>query len=411
MMKLIISSAILISVVFAVDLYIFQAIKVNFQASPPKIKRAVYIGFWCLSALSIVFLLSGPRIYFAVPDWFKPILTVVIMGFILGKLFLVLFLFTEDLFRGIKWVVAKVGSNEHQVDLSRKKFVSTAGIIAAFIPFTTMMYGMFRNAYRYRIHKHTIKLANLPASFDGLKIIQLSDIHSGSFNKTEPLIEAVDMINSMEPDLVLFTGDLVNSVAKEMEPYVEIFGKLKGKIGVYSCTGNHDYGDYHNWSSDEEKAENFHRFTKMHKEMGWRLLLDENEILEHEDGSLAVIGIQNSSSSGFKTYGDLPKAYRGAEDADVKVLLSHDPSFWDGSIRKDFPDIDLTLSGHTHGAQFGIETGWIKWSPVKYMYKQWAGLYKTGKQYINVNRGFGFIAYHGRIGILPEITEITLKKA
>ncbi|MCB0663552.1 MAG: metallophosphoesterase, partial [Saprospiraceae bacterium] len=239
-----------------------------------------------------------------------------------------------------------------------------------------------------------------------------SDIHSGSFFLKEPIQNAIDIINKENPDLVLFTGDMVNTIADEMEPYMEIFSQIKAKYGVYSVRGNHDYGDYSRWPSAEAKEANHKKFEAIQSAMGWDLLKNENRILNIKGADLALIGIENTSGlPQFQKYGDLAKAHAGTESAKVKILLSHDPSYWEPGILSTYNDIDLTLSGHTHGFQFGIEIpGWIKWSPSQYMYKQWAGLYSRENQHLYVNRGFGFLGYPGRVGILPEITVLTLTR-
>jgi hypothetical protein len=226
----------------------------------------------------------------------------------------------------------------------------------------------------------------------------------------QPLINAVEKVNKMDADIILFTGDLVNDTADEMEPYMHVFDKLRAKLGVLSTTGNHDYGDYVHWDNPADKIANFERFKNVHKQMGWNLLMNKNVILERDGQKIAIIGIENWGGGHFKKYGRLDLAYAGTENIPFKLLMSHDPSHWDAQVRPDYPDIDLTLAGHTHGFQFGIENKWFKWSPSEWMYKQWADLYQQGKQYIYVNRGFGFIGYPGRVGILPEVTEITLLK-
>jgi predicted MPP superfamily phosphohydrolase len=254
----------------------------------------------------------------------------------------------------------------------------------------------------------TLLFKNLPKSFDGFKIIQLSDIHSGSFTNMAGVQKGVDLVNGLAADLVLFTGDLVNNKADEMQDYLDVFKKIQSTQGVYSILGNHDYGDYHQWKKPEEKVRNLQQLKSMQESMGWRLLLDENVQIEKNGETISLIGVENISSS-FNSYGNLSNAYRGAENSTFKILMSHDPSHWSKEVIKDFKDIDLTLSGHTHGFQFGIEMFGIKWSPAKYIYKQWAGLYQEGQQFIYVNRGFGFLGYPGRVGILPEITLITLQ--
>ena len=290
--------------------------------------------------------------------------------------------------------------------ISRSDFLVKSGIIAAAIPAVSFPLGMFIGPYNYKVRREKIQLAGLPASFKGLKIVQISDIHSGSFYDKDAVEKGVDLLMAQEPDVVFFTGDLVNDSSDEMDKYIDVFSRVKAPMGVYSILGNHDYGDYREWNSDEEKKKDHQRLKDIHAEMGWRLLLDEHIYLERGEEKIAVIGVENWGA-GFHQVGDLAKAYEGV-DAPVKILLSHDPTHWDELVKKDFPDINLTLSGHTHGAQMGIETHGFKWSPVSLRYDKWAGLYQEKDQYLYINRGYGFIGYPGRIGIWPEITVIEL---
>jgi predicted MPP superfamily phosphohydrolase len=274
--------------------------------------------------------------------------------------------------------------------------------------FGALLYG-FGNKYRYHIKRLQLSFTNLPASFRGLKIVQLSDIHSGSFTDKKAVTRGVEMAMKEKPDLILFTGDLVNNKSDEMNEYMDVFSQLKAPFGVYSTLGNHDYGDYTRWDSPEEKKANLERLKQVHAELGWRLLMNEHIALEKAQDKIALIGVENwSAKAGFQRYGDLKKAYDGANGYPFKILMSHDPSHWDAEVRKLYKDIDLMLAGHTHGMQFGVEIPGFKWSPVQYFYKQWAGLYEEGAQKLYINRGYGFIAYPGRVGILPEITVFEL---
>lgn len=334
---------------------------------------------------------------------------------LITKIVVFLFLFIGDIFRLLGYLISMISASSSnsktEAGMTRSSFLAKIALATAAIPVFSLIYGVVINAYNYQFRKVTIKFPNLPDAFDGFRFIQLSDIHSGSFNRTEPLIHAVESINKMDADIILFTGDLVNNVADEMLPYKEIFSKLRAKHGVLSTTGNHDYGDYSQWESAEAKKDNFERFMKTHAEMGWKLLMNQNHILERNGQQIAIIGIENwGHALHFPKYGKLDEAHKGTENIPFKILMSHDPSHWDAQVRTEYPDIDLTLAGHTHGFQFGIENKYIKWSPSEWVYKQWAGLYQEGKQYIYVNRGFGFLGYPGRVGILPEITEITLRK-
>jgi uncharacterized protein len=222
-------------------------------------------------------------------------------------------------------------------------------------------------------------------------------------------LKGVDKIMNEKPDLILFTGDLVNNTVDEMDGYKEVFKNLKAPLGVYSTLGNHDYGDYVQWANGDEKKANLEKMKQVHAEMGWRLLMNEHIVLERGDDKIAVLGIENwSAKARFPKYGNMAKAYDGAGAYPFKILMSHDPSHWDAEVRTKYPDIDLMLSGHTHGMQFGVELPGFKWSPVQYVYEQWAGLYEKDAQKLYVNRGYGFIGYPGRVGILPEITVLEL---
>lgn len=294
---------------------------------------------------------------------------------------------------------------------SRRVFVSQLTLGLAAIPFASFLYGMYRGRYNFKVLKYTLSFKDLPDAFDGYRITQISDIHSGSFDNREKIEYAVDLINEQQSDAILFTGDMVNNAATELLPWQSVFSKLDAKDGLYSILGNHDYGDYVQWESDEAKRKNLSHLAEIQKEMGFDLLRNESRFIEKEGQRIALVGVENWGK-GFKQKGDLKKAAENIEANDFKILLSHDPSHWEHQVIDDDYHYHLTLSGHTHGMQFGIEIpGWIKWSPVKWRYKYWAGIYEEKQQFINVNRGFGVLAYPGRIGIWPEITVIELKKA
>ena len=292
----------------------------------------------------------------------------------------------------------------------RRKIISQIAVGLAAIPFASLLYGMYRGKYNYKALNYVLEYDDLPEAFDGFKIAQISDIHSGSFDNPEKVQYGVDLINQQQADVVFFTGDLVNNRAEEVFPWIETFKKINSKFGVYSILGNHDYGDYTSWESEAEKKKNMEALFDAQKQMGWDLLLNESRFIEKDGQRLALVGVENWGS-GFKQAGDLEKALENVAPQDFKILLSHDPSHWEAQVLPHPFDIHLTLSGHTHGMQFGIEIpGWIKWSPVKWRYKQWAGIYEQAKQRLNVNRGFGYLAYPGRVGIWPEVTVITLTK-
>ena len=284
-----------------------------------------------------------------------------------------------------------------------------AVFIAAFV-FVSLLYGMTGGRHRYKVHRLTLKFDDLPGAFDGFTITQLSDIHAGSFSSRRGVEKGIALVNKQNSDLLLFTGDLVNNKASEMDPWMESFGKLTAPFGKYSVLGNHDYGDYTMWESDAAKAENLVRLKELHKEIGFKLLLNNAVQIKKGSGAIALIGVENWGKGGFHKYGSLTKAAANVPDNEFKILMSHDPSHWEAKTLENSKHINLALAGHTHGMQFGIELFGFQWSPVKYVYPQWAGLYERDGKYLYVNRGFGFLGFKGRLGIWPEITVITLKK-
>ncbi len=330
------------------------------------------------------------------------------------KLILIIFMFGEDLFRVFAGLFSKMGISDTSEGFhipSRRKFLSVVALGIAAIPFTTLLYGMYKGKYNYKVLKYALEFDDLPEGFDGYTITQISDIHSGSFDNANMVSYAVDLVNAQKSDAIFFTGDLVNNLAEEMHRWKDVFSLLKAKDGVFSVLGNHDYGDYVRWESEAAQAENLSELKQLQRDMGWDLLLNEHRTLERNGDAIKLIGVENWGAGGFKKAGDLNKASEGVDANDFKILLSHDPSHWQEQVKQDDRNFQLTLSGHTHGMQFGIEIpGWFKWSPVKYRYENWAGIYEEFGRYINVNRGFGFIGYPGRVGIWPEITVIQLKK-
>ncbi|MFO8148182.1 MAG: metallophosphoesterase, partial [Bacteroidota bacterium] len=336
-----------------------------------------------------------------------------VLAFMAANIIATLFMFGEDIFRLSIGLYDKIipSSAENFSIPSRRKFLSQLALGVATIPFASLLYGMYQGKYNYKVLKYTLFFEDLPSSFDGYKITQISDIHSGSFDNQKKIAYAIDLINEQESDTVLFTGDLVNNLAVEMDPWISIFSNIKAKDGVFSVLGNHDYGDYVAWENDDAKHTNLENLKNVHSKMGWDLLLNEHRFIEKNGERLAFVGVENWGSGGFKKNGDLDKAGNGLKPEDFKVLLSHDPSYWQEKIKNDPNNYQLTLSGHTHGMQFGIEIpGWFKWSPVQYRYENWAGIYEEFGRYINVNRGFGYLAYPGRVGIWPEISVIELKR-
>jgi predicted MPP superfamily phosphohydrolase len=399
-----------------VDIYLFQAILTITGDWSPQWKKIMRYAFWiptvlCIAAFSWWMLGDPYKISSGARNW---ILTGLFATYF-SKAFGILFIFADDLQRGVRWV-ANVFTNDSGESLPgkaipRSEFLAKASLIATAVPFGTMAYGIISGAHDYRIRRVKVALPNLPKSFDGIRIGHISDIHSGSFYNRTAVRGGVEMMMNEKPDIIFFTGDLVNNAAAEMKDYVAVFDKLTAPYGVFSVTGNHDYGDYHNWSSQDAKRENFRNLMAAHKEMNYRLLMNENHLIREGADQLAIIGNENWGGRGFTKYGKLYQAQEGTEEAAVKLLLSHDPSHWDAQVRPQFPDIDMMFSGHTHGFQFGVEIGDFKWSPSQYAYKQWSGLYQEGKQYLYVNRGFGYLGYPGRIGMPPELTIVELKTA
>ncbi len=402
-------------IMLVLDIYVFQAVKYLAANLSDRWRITVFVLYWTFSVVFIATMLLFP--VFQSHPAFKAVrnyLFVIAIGLFMAKAIAAVFFLIDDIRRLLFWVTAKifptVGARflgEGQ-GISRSVFLSWLGIGLGTTLFGSLIYG-FRNKYRYDVKRIKLNYANLPAAFKGLKIVHISDIHSGSFNDKKAVNHGIDMILKENADLILFTGDLVNDRAIEMDDYMDVFNRLKAPMGVYSTLGNHDYGDYYPFDTIEEKRQNLEDLKAVHKNLGWRLLINENIILEKNNENIALLGIENWSAKGrFPKYGKMSEAYAGTEEIPFKILMSHDPSHWDAEVRTNYSDIDLMLSGHTHGMQYGLETPYFKFSPVQWMYKQWAGLYEEGNQKLYVNRGFGFIGYPGRVGILPEITVIEL---
>lgn len=407
---------ILIVLMVLLDIYVFQAVKFIAQPAGGRTRTIIYAGYWILSVAAIVVLLVLPYLHFAHQEKIlRTTIFAIILGLFIAKLIAALFFLIDDIRRGVQWVVGKLSSQDTSGEtsrdgerISRSVFLSWAGMIAGGGLFATLMNG-FGNKYQYQVKKIPLSYGNLPAAFKGLKIVHISDIHSGSLMDKKAVLRGVEKIMEEKPDLILFTGDLVNNTSHEMEGYMDVFNRLNAPMGVYSTLGNHDYGDYVQWNSSDEKKANLEKMKQIHGELGWRLLMNEHIVLERGEDKIALIGIENwSAKARFPKYGNMEKAYAGAGAYPFKILMSHDPSHWDAEVRTKYSDIDLMLSGHTHGMQFGVELPGFKWSPVQYVYEQWAGLYEKDAQKLYVNRGYGFIGYPGRVGILPEITVLEL---
>lgn len=330
------------------------------------------------------------------------------------QMIITLILLSEDVFRIPQTIYAYFSKFPGQTEFApaRRAFVSKLAIGIASIPLVSLLYGMYHGKYNYKVLKYTLTFDDLPEAFDGFTLTQISDLHSGSFDNVEKVNYGIDLVNQQNSEVIFFTGDLVNNKTAEVLPWMEHFSKLSAPYGVYSVLGNHDYGDYTQWNTNDEKSNNFRTLCDVQKEMGWDLLLNESRFIEKSGERIALVGVENWGMGGFKRAGDLNKSLAQVSDSDFKILLSHDPSHWEAEVLPHPYKIHLTLSGHTHGMQFGIDIpGWFKWSPVQWRYKQWAGLYEQNQQHINVNRGFGFLAYPGRVGMWPEISVITLKRA
>ena len=389
-----------------IDIYAFQAIK---TISKNHFIQGVYVFSSVAILVFFIYAITSPD---ARTNPKMMYIYGLFLALFVPKIIAVIAMFGEDVIRVFVGVFYKIGGgSEASFMPSRRKFVSTVALGIAAIPFGALLYGMIKGKYNYKVLQYTLEFDDLPSSFDGYTLTQISDIHSGSFDNPEKVKYAVDLVNKQQSDLILFTGDLVNNVAQEMDAWKDTFATLKATDGVYSVLGNHDYGDYVSWESAEKKQENLKALIALQKDMGWDVLLNESRTIQKNQQAIKLVGVENWGEGGFKKAGDLEKACADVSAQDFTILMSHDPSHWQSRVKEHPKNIQLTLSGHTHGMQFGIEIpGWFKWSPVKYRYQNWAGIYKEFGRYINVNRGFGYLGYPGRVGIWPEVTVITLKK-
>ncbi len=404
------------SFILLLDVYVFQSVKYLSAENSARNKSILYIVYWGLTVYAIFsFLLIFSGSHF-LPKALKVYIFSIAVGLLIAKICGSLFFLIDDVRRLIQWITMTLFSPKNQVisgdevsNITRSAFLSWVGLGFGSGIFGLLLYG-FGNKYRYQLVKQKIKFDNLPVAFKGLKIIHISDIHSGSFNDVKAVELGIQKIMEHEADLILFTGDLVNDLASEMDLYKDVFSKLNAPMGVFSVLGNHDYGDYAQWPKDGlTKEQNLENLKNVHQEMGWRLLLNEHVVIERDNESIAILGIENwGAKARFPKYGRLDLAHAGTEKYPFKILMSHDPSHWKAQVRKDYKDIDLMLSGHTHGMQFGVELPGIKWSPIQYLYQEWAGLYEHEGKKLYVNRGFGFLGYPGRVGVLPEITLLEL---
>lgn len=396
------------------DWYAFRGVKTLTKGWRSRsAARAVSWAYWLISiglivALAISFLFAE-RTAMGVPAFSQWVINSLITLFV-TKLVFVFILFAEDIYRIIVTAFRAFKSKGNDSPMpERRKFISQLGLVVAGIPFVSFIYGVAKGKYDYKVHRQTIYFDDLPDAFDGFTITQLSDIHSGSFDNPEAVQRGIDIARAQKSDLFVFTGDLVNNIAGEIVPWVPFFKQLQAPFGQFSILGNHDYGEYVDWNSPEEKAADFEKLKQQHTALGYRLLMDEHITIEKEGQKIELLGVENWGN-GFIQKGDLDKALSGAEDDSFKILLSHDPSHWEEKVKHHPKKIQLTLSGHTHGMQFGIETPTIQWSPVQFRYPHWAGLKKENGRNIYINRGFGFIGFTGRVGIWPEITVLELRK-
>lgn len=388
---------------FVLEFYIYQAFK-TLTENP--VARTVY---WVITGAVYLFFIYG-LMTFRRPgrDSHRlQLLMSLFLIFMVPKLLTLIFLLTDDVIRLAQHFL-KSGNSAGSFYPARRKFFSISGLAAAGILSALVIDGIVFGKYRYRVRKVKLKIRNLPESFRGYRIVQISDVHSGSFEHPEKLQHAIDLINSQNADLVLFTGDMVNNYADEFVPFIQLFQSIKARDGKFSVLGNHDYGDYGHWESANEKAQNIPRLQAMEKLAGFTMLRNENVAIEKNGDKLYILGVENWGEKPFPQYGDLDRAAAGVPPQAAKILMSHDPTHFDYHVKKHPADVQLTLSGHTHGMQFGLDLKNVRWSPVQYRYKKWADLYESNGKYLYVNRGFGVLAYPGRVGINPEITVFEL---
>ena len=403
----------LLAAVLLAEWYGYQATRTltqHLDAGPRRALAAAYwlltLGVWALAYWAGSTRNTGHTVL-------KTYLTSLPLLFLAAKLVMLLPFLSEDLMRlGRRALAASTAPPGTETPaIPRSEFLAKVVLALGALPFVALLWGMVRGATDYQVRRVTLKFPNLPPAFDGFKVLQISDLHTGSFSSVEPLQRAVRFINAQQADLILMTGDLVNNRATEVEPHIPTLAGIRSELPIFSSLGNHDYGDYVHWPSPAAKQVNLERLKQNHAKIGWTLLNDTSHIIARGGDKIAVLGVQNwSSHPNFPKHGDLPRAHAASGDAPFKILLSHDPSHWEAQVLN-YPDIDLTLSGHTHGMQFGVNLPFLKWSPVQYTYKQWAGLYEQGLQKLYVNVGLGYLGYPGRVGFLPEITVFELRRA
>ena len=402
-----------LAVVILAEWYGYQAARTLAQSLPANTRRSIAMSYWLLTVVVwglAIWAGSTRQVGNTALKSYLMSFPLLLLG---AKLIILIPLLLEDLTRAGRWAVnsATQPAGTASSAIPRSEFIAKLALGLGAIPFLGLLWGMAKGATDYQVRRITLKFPNLPPAFEGFKVLQISDLHTGSFNSTEPLERAVAMINRQGADLILMTGDLVNNRATEVEPHIPTLAGIKSELPIFSSLGNHDYGDYVQWESPAQKRENLERLMQNHAKIGWTLLNDTSHTITRGTDKIAVLGVQNwSSHANFPKHGNLPQAHAASGNAPFKILLSHDPSHWEAQVLH-YPDIDLTLSGHTHGMQFGVNLPFMKWSPVSYVYKQWAGLYEQGRQKLYVNVGLGFLGYPGRVGFLPEITVFELRRA
>lgn len=404
-----------LAVLLLLDFYVYHGLKSVYFARDAGVRGFTWIywgvAFTILLLLTMAFL-TGWSTW---PKMLRTYSFAMVAIIIITQVVFTVFLLVDDSLRLIRWTVAAITGMlsstpaSSSLQVSRLGFLIRLGTFVSAIPLVSLVYGMTGNTSRFHVRRMSLRLPKLPPTFDGLRIVQISDLHVGSFLSGEPLRRAVDLIHAQQPDLILFSGDLVNNLSEEVDEHLDTLSSLRAPLGVYSVLGNHDYGDYHPWESPEARIKNLDRLKGLQRSMGWKLLLNEHDYIERDGQRIGIVGVENwSARMNFKRYGDLKKATDGFQPAEVNLLLSHDPSHWHAEVVNQHPYLDLMLAGHTHGFQFGIEIPGFRWSPVQYVYREWADLYESNGQRLYVNRGLGFIGYPGRVGILPEITVFEL---
>ena len=408
---------IILSIIGLAEYYSFIVVRSSVRNLPSPWRITLTIFYLLLTTISWLGLVLFRQINWAtVPHLLRNVYIAFVLGFTVGKILILLVMLVDDIRRLITWLITSLAynsaaSSDTTTTIDRSLFLKRTALVLGGLSLLGFTYGI-RNRYSYRVRKIKLNAASLPAAFKGLKIVQISDIHTGSFDNHAAVAHGIQRAMDQNADLILFTGDLVNNHSEEVDAkYQEIFSKLKAPMGVYSTLGNHDYGDYVEWPSKQAKIDNLNKLKGIHASMGWKLMMNEHVVLERGGDKIALIGIENwSAKANFPKYGDMHKAYDGLKEKNIpfKILMSHDPSHWHAQVVPEYGDVNLTLSGHTHGMQFGVDTKYFKWSPVQYMYNEWAGLYTQGEQHLYVNRGFGFLGYPGRLGVMPEITVIEL---